>query len=71
MGKNITVQEAARLMGKSPQFVRVGLVRNTLPFGIAMKGNGKHYSYYISPKLFYEYTGIWIDDKMDKPEVNE
>lgn len=54
----ITVKQAARLMDKSEMFVRIGLQRGILPIGTAIKLNGKHYTYYISPKLFKDYTGI-------------
>ena len=54
----LTVKEVAQLMGKSQQYIRVGLQRGLLPFGIAFKmENSSFYSYYISPKLFFEYTG--------------
>ena len=43
-------------MGKSEQFVRIGLQRGLLPIGQAIKMSSM-YTYYISPKLFYEYTG--------------
>ena len=46
-------------MKKDPQFIRVGLRNGKLPFGTAFKKDEKQeqYDYYISPKLFYEYTG--------------
>ena len=50
-------------MHKSEQFIRIGLQRNLLPFGKAIKNNGGKYSYYISPKLFEEYTGIKVQKK--------
>lgn len=56
--KKITVLQAAKLMGCDPQFVRIGLQQGTLPIGSAVKVGQKQYSYYISPKLFYEFTGI-------------
>lgn len=56
MGKSISVKEAAKIMGKSEQFVRVGLQRGLLPFGQAIKMSSI-YTYYISPKLFEEYVG--------------
>ncbi len=58
-GRNVAVNEAARIMGKSPQFVRIGLQRGLLPIGIAMKTNDRNeqYDYYISPKLLAEFTG--------------
>ena len=36
-GRNVPVNDAARIMGKSPQFIRVGLQRGILPFGVAFK----------------------------------
>ncbi len=56
--KKITVQQAAELMGTSPQHIRVGLQKGVIPIGHALKINGNRYSYYISPKKFTEYTGI-------------
>lgn len=54
--KSLSVSDAARLMGKSNQFVRLGLQKGLLPFGTAVKTSSK-YTYYISPKLFFEYVG--------------
>lgn len=54
--QEISVKKAAQLMGKSEQFVRIGLQRGLLPIGQAIKMSSM-YTYYISPKLFYEYTG--------------
>lgn len=56
MAKSISVKEAAKIMGKSEQFVRIGLQRGLLPFGQAIKMS-TIYTYYISPKLFEEYVG--------------
>ena len=55
--KSIPVRKAAMLMGKSEQFVRVGLRNDRLPFGSAVKMS-KKWTYYISPILFYEYIGF-------------
>ncbi len=54
--KTISVKEASKLMGKSEQFIRVGLRNNRLPFGVAVQLSSQ-WTYYISPKLFYEYIG--------------
>lgn len=54
--KRITVEEAARLMGKSRDFVRVGLQKGILPFGNAVQLSSR-WTYYINPKRFYEYIG--------------
>lgn len=54
--KNVPVSMAAQKLGKSEQFVRVGLQRNRLPFGTAVKLSSR-FSYHISPKLLDEYIG--------------
>lgn len=56
MEKNIKIEKAAELMGKSAQFVRVGLQRGKLPFGTAIKTSTK-WNYYIVPYAFYSYIG--------------
>ena len=56
MVRNITVKEAARIMGKSQQFVRIGIQRGILPFGKAVKMSSI-WTYHISPKEFWEYIG--------------
>ena len=56
-GKHLSVIRAAEIMGKSQQFVRVGLQRGLLPFGTAVKMSSM-WTYYISPKKFCEYVGI-------------
>lgn len=56
----LTVKIAADLMGVSEQFVRVAMQQKQLPIGTAVKLTGSKYTYYISPKLFTEYTGIKV-----------
>lgn len=57
-GKNIPVLEAAKIMGKDQQFIRQAMINKLLPIGLAYKKEGStQYDFYISPKLFYEYTG--------------
>ena len=51
---NISVAECAKLIGKSEQFVRIGLQQGVLPFGVAVQTSSK-YSYHISPKKLKEY----------------
>ena len=50
------VSECAKLLGKSPQFVRLGLQRGVLPFGCAVKMSGI-YTYHISRNKVFEYLG--------------
>lgn len=54
--KSLSIEKAASIMGKSKQFVRVGLQRGSLPFGTAVKMSSK-WTYYISPSRFNEYVG--------------
>lgn len=60
---NITVAEAAKILGKSEQFVRIGLQRNILPIGTAVKMSSK-WTYHISPKLLEEYAGVRINQHL-------
>lgn len=50
----VSVAEAARRMGVSPQFVRIGLQRNILPIGYAVKMSDR-FTYYISEKKLNEH----------------
>ena len=50
------VSEAAKLLGKSEQFIRLGLQRQVLPIGTAVKTSSK-WSYHISDKLLKDYVG--------------
>lgn len=54
--RNITVEEAAKRLGKSKGFVRVALQQGTAPFGFAAKKKTR-WSYHISPKKLDEYVG--------------
>lgn len=55
--KNVPVDQAAKMLGKSRQFVRVALQRGVAPFGFAVKLSGDKFSYHISPKKLAEYIG--------------
>lgn len=57
MNRNISVEEAARIMGASAQFVRMGLRDQRFPFGYAVKMPGGRWSYYINEKKFREEFG--------------
>lgn len=49
----LDVAEAARMMGVTEQFVRLGLQQNRFPWGYAVL-MGRHYSYWINRKRFEE-----------------
>lgn len=53
-GSNVSVEQAAKMLGKSKQFVRVALQKGIVPFGFAVKMSSK-YTYHISPKKLNEY----------------
>ena len=45
-------------MGKDIEYVRIGIIEGFLPIGTAFKRKGSSvYTYYISPRKFWEYTG--------------
>lgn len=52
----MTVKEAARLLNKSEQFVRIGLQKGILPFGVVVKMSSR-WTYHISDMKVYEYLG--------------
>jgi len=54
--QNISVKDAAGILGKSQQFVRVALQQDILPIGVAVKMSTV-WTYHISPKLLNEYIG--------------
>jgi len=57
-GANVPIAEVAKIMKKDKQFIRIGIQENWLPIGVAYKKEGSNeYSYYVSPKKLYEYTG--------------
>lgn len=52
----VPVEVAAKVMGKDATYVRAGIEAGWLPIGVAVKAE-KRTNYYISPKLFWEFTG--------------
>lgn len=57
---NLSVITAAKLMGKSKEFLYQGLRDGVFPFGYAVK-MGKNWSYYISPVMFQKHTGLALN----------
>lgn len=55
--KTLSVREAAKIMGISEQALRILLQRKTMPWGMAWKGRGRSYQYYINRKKFLEAYG--------------
>lgn len=52
----VRVSEVSKLLGKSEQFIRIGLQQGRLPFGTAVKTSSK-WNYHISEKLLQDYLG--------------
>lgn len=50
----MNIQEAAKRLNKSEQFIRIGLQKNRLPFGSAVKTSSK-WSYDIRKEAFEKY----------------
>ena len=63
MENSMTVAEASRLMGVSPQFVRIGLQKGIFPFGYAVQISTDRFTYFISRQKFTEHTGIVPNDQ--------
>lgn len=53
----MTVEQCAKRLGKSEQFVRVSLQRGIAPFGFAVTMPSGKWCYHISPKKLREYIG--------------
>lgn len=59
----VTTHDAARILEKSEQFIRIGLQRQLLPFGFAMKRSGaSKFDYFINPAQFAAYCGVTLAD---------
>jgi len=48
----VSVEEAARIMGVTPMFIRMGLRHGRLPFGVAVQMPSGRWRYYISAERF-------------------
>ena len=70
MPKSISIKQASKEMGKSEQFVRIGLQTNRLPFGSAVLIS-THWTYYISPIKFYSFLGTEIKQEQPKKRKKE
>lgn len=58
----VPISEISAAIGKSQQFIRIGLQKGILKFGYAYKVNSeKVHSYYCPDKLVWEQTGYFRD----------
>lgn len=59
----IKVSEAAALLHVSQQFVRIGMQKNVLPIGTALKMSSK-WTYQISEGKLAEYAGVNVEEEI-------
>lgn len=52
---SMPVEEAANVLGMSPQTLRAGLIQSAFPFGVGFKGSGSSYFYYVHKGLLEEF----------------
>ena len=53
----MTVTEAAKKLGMSPQALRMALIQKLFDFGVAIKTSKNRYTYYINENKLNEYLG--------------
>ena len=58
MVRKVPTAIAARVLGKSEDFIRFGLQQQVFDFGRAVKTRENRWSYHISPKGLAEYSGF-------------
>ena len=58
MPKKVPTSIAARLLGKSENFIRFGLQQGVFDFGYGVRMTNDRWSYHISPKGLAEYSGF-------------
>lgn len=64
---NIKPEEAAEILGVSPQFVRVAMQLEKLPIGIAIKLPGSsEFTYQISDNLLQERTSKNVQEEIQR-----
>ena len=59
---NIKPSDAARLLGVSPQFIRIGLQRGRFPWGYAVQQSTTRYTYFINRIRLCEAEGVQINE---------
>ena len=52
----MSIDEAARMLDCTKQFLRVALQRGAYNFGVAIKMSGNRYTYYINRDKFMAYV---------------
>lgn len=71
----MTIQDAAKIMGMTEQFIRLGLRQQRLPIGIAVKTTENRWTYDVQEHLIKQYLGekkfkervMAVNDKLKEP----
>lgn len=61
--KTMSVEIAAKIIGKAPQYVRLGLQQGRFPFGVAIQKPNGRWTYNIIASKVYEYANININSQ--------
>ena len=65
---NIPINIVSEIIGKSPQFIRIGLQQQRLPIGSAVKMSSE-WTYHISYELLKNYVGIEKISKYEEKKI--
>jgi hypothetical protein len=71
----MTIQDAAKIMGMTEQFIRLGLRQQRLPIGIAVKTTDSRWTYDVQEHLIRQYLGdkkfkervMAVNDRLKEP----
>ncbi len=62
-GRNVPITEISKAIHKDPHYIRLGLQKQILPFGYAIKSDSSsEYSYYCPDKKVWEEIGYFNYD---------
>lgn len=67
--KTITVEKAASIIHKSPEFIRAGLRQDKFNFGAAVQGKTGQWNYVILENKFLEWLGIKKESDTNEKEA--
>ena len=69
----INVEEAAKILHREAQAVRLGLRQKRFNWGDAFQSEGGRWSYVIYPIMFYKTLGFekGIEDKNEREKIKE
>ena len=70
--RNVPISELAEVIGRSQEFLKIGLRQGVFDFGYAVKSeSGSQYSYYCPDKLVWEKLGYFNADTVRSPAASK